>query len=628
MTMEIARTTVKRWTHAVLATAVLAAMAAGVTSTVAAPVADNLQQEWERQFEALQLDLNNRPHFARVAPETFREQALILPSDRDPADVVLRRTAALLADLQRLSSSPSELATLEQELVRLRSTSVAIETDESEARYALFVDACRLRRRIALSNPLLDFDKILFIKRHRALFNHMCDQYYGMAATPGGGLYVLSGAFGPEPRLRDVLADSTVQRGRLSGQKLSGGSTTPPALIFDGVGNLRGPDHDGGSFLSPDLSYDGNSVLFAYVECTGDQLHRHHVDPTQGHWHEGRCYHIFKVHVDGSELEQLTDGTWNDFDPCWLPNGRIAFITERRGGYLRCGRVCPTYTLFDMAADGGDIKCLSFHETNEWHPSVTNDGMIIWTRWDYVDRHGCTAHMPWLTTLDGRDPRAVHGNFAPRPSRPDMEVDSRAIPNSSKFVATAAPHHGQAYGSLVLIDPNVPDDDAMAPIKRITPEVGFPESQDGAQVYGTPWSLSEDYYLCVYDMQMKPGVGRQGKQFVPGNYGIYLIDSFGNKELIYRDPEIACLSPIPVRRRPVPPSMPDLVQRGPETNPANRPPTQSPTKARPAPEGTVAVVDVYDSLKPWPSGTTIERLRVLQLGSNDQLLLLVQLCGE
>ena len=110
----------------------------------------------------------------------------------------------------------------------------------------------------------------------------------------------------------------------------------------------------------------------------------------------------------------MTDGTWNDFDPCWLPNGRIAFITERRGGYLRCGRVCPTYTLFDMAADGSDINCLSFHETNEWHPSVTHDGRIIYTRWDYVDRYGCTAHLPWITTLDGRDSRAVHGNFAPR----------------------------------------------------------------------------------------------------------------------------------------------------------------------------------------------------------------------
>jgi hypothetical protein len=272
----------------------------------------------------------------------------------------------------------------------------------------------------------------------------MCDQYYGMAATPGGGLYVLAGAFGPKPTVRDVLRDSVVQSRRQGGRKLEGGTTRPPKLKFDGEGNLEGPDHEGGTFVSPELSYDAQTILFAYVENTGDKRHRQHTDPTRGHWPEGRCYHIFKVNVDGSNLQQLTDGTWNEFDPCWLPNGRIAFISERRGGYLRCGRTCPTYTLLDMAADGSDITCLSFHETNEWHPSVTHDGRLLYTRWDYVDRHGVTAHFPWITTLDGRDSRAVHGNFAPRELRPDMELDCRAIPGITQVCRhrRAAPRPG------------------------------------------------------------------------------------------------------------------------------------------------------------------------------------------
>ena len=44
----------------------------------------------------------------------------------------------------------------------------------------------------------------------------------------------------------------------------------------------------------------------------------------------------------------------------------------------------------------------------------------------------------------------------------------------------------------------------------------------------------------------------------PGNYGIYLVDAFGNKELIYRDPAIACQSPIPLRPRPKPPVLADV----------------------------------------------------------------------
>ena len=116
-----------------------------------------------------------------------------------------------------------------------------------------------------------------------------------------------------------------------------------------------------------------------------------------------------------------------------------------------------------MAADGSDIRCLSFHETNEWAPSVTHDGTILYTRWDYVDRNANIAHHPWIITPDGRDPRAVHGNFSFFSMRANMELDARAIPGSHRFVATAAPHHGQAFGSLLIIDPRIPDDDKMRP---------------------------------------------------------------------------------------------------------------------------------------------------------------------
>ena len=565
--------------------------------------------ELELQYTSLRHDLRKKANMQKIVDEIHRPEASILPTDRDPLDIVLRRTEALLADIRKLAGA-LDLSAQQKALGELQAAAGKTNVEESEARYKIYEQVCGVRREIALSNPLLDFDKILFIKHHRSIFNHMCDQYYGMAAAPGGGLYVLQNAFGDQPTVRNVLADSVVQSGRLAGTKLYGGPSRPPAISFDGQGNLRGAKAEGGSFLSPDLSFDGKEIVFAYVECTGDPKHRHHTDASRGHWAEGRCYHVFKVNVDGSGLKQLTDGTWNDFDPCFLPNDRIAFISERRGGYLRCGRVCPNYTLYDMAASGSDITCLSFHETNEWHPSVTNDGRLLWTRWDYVDRYGCIAHMPWITTLDGRDPRAVHGNFAPRNARPDMELDCRAIPNSAKFIATAAPHHGQAYGSLVLIDPNTPDDDAMAPVKRITPEIRFPESQGGAQVYGTPWPLSEDYYLCVYDPTMQPKAGMQGGGFRAGNYGIYLVDAFGNKELIYRDPEIACLSPIPLKPRTRPPAAPNIARGGPETDPAARaslPPDEKPR------EGTVAVVNVYESLLPWPEETEIKAIRVFQV---------------
>lgn len=530
-----------------------------------------------------------------IAKQVFHRAALVLPEDRDPADIVVRRTAALLADLKSTVAA-SKLAAFDAPLAKLRQAVADTPVADAGARRRLFDEVCRLRRQIALGNPLLNFDKLVFIKRHRAIYEHMCDQFYGICQNPGGGLYVLENAFSDKPIVRDVLARSVCETGRLRGGRLSGGGVQRSGLRYDGERAVTGDDVEGGSFLSPALSPDARQIAFAYVERKGSREQSFHEDPTRGHWDPQRCYHLFKVNVDGSCLEQLTDGSWNDFDPCWLPNGRIAFISERRGGYLRCGRACPLYTLYDMNPDGSGLNCLSFHDSNEWNPSVAHDGRIVWTRWDYVDRHGCIAHMPWILTLDGRDPRPLHGNYAPRQARPDMELYVRAIPGSFKYVGLAAPHHGQAYGSMIIINPQVVDDDGMGPVRRFTPEVGFPESQGGRQAYSTPWPLSEKYHLCVYDAAMS---GAPLKR--PGdNYGIYLVDAFGNKELLYRDPDIGCMNPIPLRPMRLP-DAPAPVR------------VAKPTTIRDKGGATMAVVNVYDTRMNWPAGTKIKSLRILQL---------------
>lgn len=534
------------------------------------------------RYEVLADDLKRASGFEKVREETLHPSALIEATDRDPLDILLRRTRVLLADIAGLSGAP-ETSGFEKRLGAIERSAANTGVEQADQRYELFVEASRLRREIAFANPLLDFDRLLFIKRHRATFNHMCDQYYGIHAVPGGGVYVLNDPFSDAQQVTDLLEGVEVETGRLAGRTL-----------------------ETGSFLSPELSFDGGKIFFAWTECEGDRKHIAHLDHERnGHWERGRCYHLFSFDLEAgggpvraSGLRQLTDGTFNDFDPCVLPNGRVAFISERRGGYLRCGRACPSYTVYDMKPDGSDIRVLSPHENNEWQPSVNHDGMIIYTRWDYVDRHGCTAHHPWVMTPDGRDSRAIHGNFSTKAKRADMEMDLRAVPGSRKIIGTATPHHGQAYGSIIMVDPEVPDDDAMAPVKRLTPDVAFPESQGGRQVYGTPWPLSENYFLCVYDSGMRKTNGRQGAKHGRGDYGIYLVDVFGNKELVYRDPVIACLSPMPLRARPAPPVVPEKSRR---------------LLVDPPKEGTMAVVDVYNSLVSLPEGTRIDALRIYQI---------------
>jgi hypothetical protein len=543
--------------------------------------------ELEAQFAELARQMSEAPRLALQFSQSLRRDAAILASDRDGLDIVLRRTAALLADI---AAHPGalDLASERAELDRLRKRASAVAATDKPARLAIFKEACAVRRRVALANPLLNFRDILFVKRHLSAA-HMCDQFYGCHAKPGGGLYVLENAFSDSPSVRDVLAGSTVAAGRLAGQKLAPGA-----------------------FLSPDLSYDGKIVLFAYTEAAGRGGFDYAAANARGGWQSTNTFHLFRVGVDpngagGRDLRQLTDGNWNDFDPVWLPNGEIAFISERRGGQLRCGaRPNPTYAMCIMSGDAAtdpSIRPLSFHETHEWQPSVNNDGLLVYTRWDYVDRDSDVAHHPWVTTPDGRDARSLHGNFPPnagRGKRPWMEMDIRAVPQSRKYVATAAPHHGQAYGSLVLLDPDVEDDDGMGQLRRITPATPFPESEGsrGNQHYGTAWPLSEDYFLCVYCYPNRSGL-----------YGLYLLDSFGNMELLHADPAIGCRDPIPLRPRPMPAQVPAVAKAVKALTPA-----ATPGKADAnTPPATFACVDLYDSSADWPAGTKIAALRIVQV---------------
>jgi len=513
----------------------------------------------------------------RLAKEALRPEALILPTDRTPGDIVWRRTAALLHHLKTMERAPD----LSAELKELDALKSATATREG------FDKIVALRRRIAFKNPLLDFDKIVFLKHNKQVRGdrHMVDQYFGFNAEKAGGVYVLEQPFSHQATTRCLL----------------------PAM------------ENKGSFLSLDLDYDARTLLFAFTEAeyqlppgvTCDTNLWSEADAKRDpkhafyHFRPETCYHLFKMDVNGSGLTQLTDGPWNDFDPCFLPNGRIAFISTRCGGQLRCGfRPDPTYVLHAMQPDGSDIIPLSYHETHEWHPSVDNNGMIVYTRWDYVDRDSDVAHHIWHCYPDGRDPRSYHGNYPERREfRPWMEMSCRAVPNSQKYIAVTGAHHGQAYGTLVIIDRREKDDRATSQIKRLTPEVPFAESESApgvphakgkhsprAEVYGTPWPLSEDFHLVVYDPDKK-------------NYALCLLDSFGNREVLYRDDKIACLDPIPLKPRPRPPVLPiQTIQAK-----ADRPPNADLST------GTVMVMNVYESDQPWPPGTKIKAIRVINL---------------
>ncbi len=557
-----------------------------------------LSPEAGREYALLDRQLTQKPktHGGTYSEQERLEQsfirdAAILPGDRDPLDIALRRTQALYRDL----ASECDIAAYGRELERIAQAAAATDPAQIADRLPVFEKVIALRRKIAFANPLLqEISRLLFITREALPLdegrygNHMCDQYFGFHATihgttQGNGLYVLENPWSESPAVRNLLENSVIENGARKGQKL---------------GN--------GGYLAPEVSFDGQQILFCYTDAK----------PEIRVWNESTTFHIFRCNADGSGLVQLTDGCVNDLDPCWLPNGRIAFISERRGGYGRChGRPVPSFTLHTMFEDGSDIVMLSPHETNEWQPSVDHNGMIVYTRWDYVDRGFNQAHHAWTSYPDGRDSRPVNGNnHDSQRTAPMMQMDVRAVPGSRKYAAIATGHHCEARGSVILVDPALADDNAMSQIRRVTPDQLFPEAEyyidKGSAAYASPWPLSEKYYLCVYDGFANAQYGSidAGAR----RYELTLLDAFGNKIPIYRHPAISSLSPMPLHPRPMPPVLPHRTLIGRPRLPNGQKPEIIPPEELPK-LAEVGLINVYNSRYPMPEGVRIRALRVWQV---------------
>jgi len=556
----------------------------------------SVSEFWQQHYSELTQQLSDRKNsLSKVAENSLSkvldQNALVFDTDRDPADMVIRRTEALLAglplNLKRFdrSSFSDRLEALKKQHESTRRT--LNKSVQSSSPDAVYLAAQELNREIMMASPSLDFTDLLFIERGivgpgiEYDGEHMCDQYFGHNGRTGGGMYILKN-FATNPQKVNIMNGVAVPSGTNKGKLMTSGT-----------------------FLSPDLSYDGKTIIFAWSSGGRDK------------WVSQNRFSLFKINVDGTGITRLTDGNFDDIHPCWLPSDRIAFITTRRGGFGRCHlRAVPTYTLFSMKSDGSDIICLSYHETNEWHPAVTNDGQLIYSRWDYVDRDLSAAHHIWLCNPDGTNPRSWHGNYATpfntivttgpysdgRKLRPWAEYNARPIPGSAKFVAVAGPHHGQSFGSLVLIDQNIPDDGKMSQVTRITPDALFPESEtaNNAYRYGTPWPLSESLYLCNY------------------NSTIILFDRAGSKQQLYTttsDANLRPIYPIPLKAREKPPTLPVLTYQG------ERHTTSSP-------QATVSIMDVNitDALGKLPQGSKVKNLRIMQVlpkttaNSNDPLV--------
>jgi len=408
-----------------------------------------------------------------------------------------------------------------------------------------------LRREAMLAHPALKFDKLLFVKRTPFVFNTYQDS---KANTEGGSLCVLS-------------------------------PVTAEGKVTDLVGEL-----DGGIFSRFDLSFDARKVAFGYKKKDGAfRIYEIDLDPSTGRMVKGSLRQLtFGGEAQAEAVRRYgklgggMEHGLDDMDPCYLPNGKIMFTSTRSMRRVFCNPSIVT-SLHLMDADGKNMRCLSAGPLNEIDPCVLDDGRVVYTRWEYVDKGLGNGQSLWAVRPDGSGVDHVYKNSIVRPAQ---LLNARSIPGSQRIVTVGAPHcGGRLGGPVILVDNRITRRSGEA-MTCITPEIAYPCMSQATWNMGffkEPWPFSEKFFLVSHS----PGPrGSKG-----GGYGIYALDAWGNRAKLYSDPELSCFQPTPLRPRRKPLEIASFETTDPKEEKT----------------GTLFVQDVYQGM------TGIERGRVKYL---------------
>jgi formylglycine-generating enzyme required for sulfatase activity len=363
-----------------------------------------------------------------------------------------------------------------------------------------------LRQEALLANPLLDFDKLLLIKRRGHL--GLPQNWQGNCSLPRSG-------FDNEI---DVLSPVSP----------AGTLTTlyrPERPVF--VGDVE-------------LHFDAGKMLFSSVD-------------------ERNRWQVYEIDSNGKDLRQVTPAEPKDvdnYDAVYLPDERIIFDSTRFCQGVPCvGGADQVANLFLINADRdpASIRQLTFEQDHDWYPTLLHDGRVMYTRWEYSDSPHYFTRILFSMNPDGTDQIEQYGSNS---YWPNSMFYARPCPgHPTKFVAVISGHHGvPRMGELIVFDPAKGKHEADGVVQRI-PGYGKPVEpiiRDGL-VDGSwpkflhPWPLSDKYFL----------VSCQPTPRDP--WAIYLVDVFDNMLKLASAPDAAMMEPVPLKKTARPPGIPDRV---------------------------------------------------------------------
>jgi len=357
----------------------------------------------------------------------------------------------------------------------------------------VYVKACE-RRREARLKPHLDTLRRVVFTRHYDL---------------GGSHYAYTEG------QSDAQAERHFQPGAslclLEMDGLYGKATT---LLDDPKGVIR----------DPDVSFDAARILFAWKKDLNKD-----------------DYHLYEMTVADRQVRQLTDGLgFADYEGAYLPSGDIVFNSTRPVQIVDCWWT-EVSNLYTCGPNGEYLRRLSFDQVHTNFPTVTPDGRVIYTRWDYNDRGQIFPQGLFQMYPDGTGQTELYGNNSWFPT---TILHTRAIPGTSRYVAIFTGHHSRQKGWLGLVDPRRGRQEnagcqLIAPVRETKAVRVDAYGQSGDQ-WQYPYPLSETAFLVTFRAEKAP------------RFAIYLMDTDGRRELLAADPRISCNQPIPLLPRPVP----------------------------------------------------------------------------
>ena len=344
-------------------------------------------------------------------------------------------------------------------------------------------DFDQLFKEALLANPLIDFDRLLFVDSSSPM-------------TPRNWLSLDS-------------VGGSVREGGVALKVLS------PVSPDGEVTTLFVPPENR-NLIAIDLHWEADKLLYTAsgFKVRGMQLFEVDLPPRFDPETKQPIVH---------EIETILETDISNYDACYCPDDSIIFVSSATMNGVPCIRGgSPIGNLYRRRTNG-TIERLTNDQDHDWHPTMLPNGRVMYLRWDYTDTPHAFNRVMFSMNPDGTGQAAMYGSNS---YWPNATFYPKPIPgNSTKFVGAVVGHHSGTQGGMFLFDTTKGRFEADGVVQQI-PGYGkdvFPRIADGLGYRDpkvtTTHPLSDKYFLA----SCWPGSGWTGKR-----QGIYLMDVFDN----------------------------------------------------------------------------------------------------